>query len=146
MATSTPHQRAAVLERTTTSGFGRLTWSTREFKCGRKPFIGGFFFCMWFVETGGVRLRSDKQTVRRRGVNNPQPRRPGKDVVRCGVALRVIRVYIYGSQCCIEYVKWLQSWLSYSIQFWELTFVTRRGGGLGSSTIFKKFNETYAPS
>jgi len=23
---------------------------------------------------------------------------------------------------------------------------TERGGGLGSSTIFKKFNETYAPS
>ena len=26
------------------------------------------------------------------------------------------------------------------------TYVVRRGGGLGSSTIFKKFNEQYAPS
>ena len=25
-------------------------------------------------------------------------------------------------------------------------YATRRGGGLGSSTIFKKFNEPYAPS
>ena len=24
--------------------------------------------------------------------------------------------------------------------------ITERGGGLGASTIFKKFNETYAPS
>ena len=29
---------------------------------------------------------------------------------------------------------------------WKLPKREERGGGLGSSTIFKKFNETYAPS
>jgi len=28
----------------------------------------------------------------------------------------------------------------------NILYITRRGGGLGSSTIFKKFNEPYAPS
>ena len=28
----------------------------------------------------------------------------------------------------------------------RVTIIKRRGGGLGSSTIFKKFNEPYAPS
>ena len=52
-----------------------------------------------------------------------------------------IYIYVYSGEHLYTYIHVLQYFYMLYVYI-----VETRGGGLGSSTIFKKFNEPYAPS
>ena len=56
--------------------------------------------------------------------------------------IRSLLVYIWRSILQVSFAKETCSFIDPN----GYKYMCMRGGGLGSSTIFKKFNETYAPS